>query len=849
MKTNRPFFTILVLVFVFFEAIAQNNTSAIPLKRILRDIENKHKVNFSYLEKDVTAILLLSPENLLNLEAKINYLADKTNLKFELIANGYIAISKKNVVVTTGFYLQDATNLTPIEGANIKLNQANNVVISDKNGYFEIASKTVFQIIISHVNYEAKTVLLSDLKTKEKTTVIFLQPYYNELAEVITQSILTTGISKKIDGSIEIKPKKFGLLPGLVEPDIFETLKQIPGIVSTDETISNLNVRGGTHDQNLFLWNGIRLFQTGHFFGQISALNPNLAHNIKIFKNGSSAFYGEGISSVVDISTKSQNLEDTKTSIGFNLISADVNTKLKLSKNTDLEISARRSHTDLIKSPTYEKYYQKIFQNTAISNAANNEIIDYKNNENFYFYDATVQINQKISSKIEASLALLAITNLLTLNEFKTENSTIVSKKSSLAQTTYASSLGFNINWNKYLKTEIGIYGSIYNINSSNESITTNKILNQENTIIDTGLRIKNYHKINKNISLQSGYQLNEIGIRNFDKINSPTFFRSIKEVLILHALICEVSYKSNDSRTHATLGVRNNYIASFSKNIIEPRLQFNYRFTDAFSIEVLGERKSQVTSQVIDLQQDFLGIEKRRWILANDATIPIMRSSQISLGFTFKRNKWLVILDNFYKNVNGITSKSQGFQNQLEFLRINGSYDVIGSELLVQKRIRNFTGWISYSILRNNYNFQTFDPIKFPSNFDINQNITTALIYDYNQLKFALGSTFFSGKPNTLPLNPEPVFPTPGKAEIAYDLPNSTNLTNYFQLNFSGSKSFKLNKIDNLVVGFSIQNILDLKNTINQNFRINSNTNIIEQVNTFSLARTFNAFIRYNLY
>ena len=44
-------------------------------------------------------------------------------------------------------------------------------------------------------------------------------------------------------------------------------------IISVDESVANINIRGGTHDQNLFLWNNIRMFQTGHFFGLISAFS------------------------------------------------------------------------------------------------------------------------------------------------------------------------------------------------------------------------------------------------------------------------------------------------------------------------------------------------------------------------------------------------------------------------------------------------------------------------------------------------------------------------------------------------------------------------------------------------
>ena len=104
-------------------------------------------------------------------------------------------------------------------------------------------------------------------------------------------------------------------------------------------------------------------------------------------------------------------------------------------------------------------------------------------------------------------------------------------------------------------------------------------------------------------------------------------------------------------------------------------------------------QKKHQTSTQVIDLQQDFLGVENRRWILVNNDDIPIITSNQVSWGFTFKKNNRLVSMDNFYKKVDGITSRSQGFQNQLEFERISGKYTIIGSEILVQKQIQNCTG------------------------------------------------------------------------------------------------------------------------------------------------------------
>ena len=64
---------------------------------------------------------------------------------------------------------------------------------------------------------------------------------------------LTPGLQKYLDGSTVLNTKKFGILPGLIEPDILQSVQALPGVESTNESIANINVRGGTNDQNLVL--------------------------------------------------------------------------------------------------------------------------------------------------------------------------------------------------------------------------------------------------------------------------------------------------------------------------------------------------------------------------------------------------------------------------------------------------------------------------------------------------------------------------------------------------------------------------------------------------------------------
>lgn len=845
MNYNR--FLIIISLFVFVLPLsAQDKDNTILLKTIFENISKKHQVSFNYIEEEIAVFKLVPPSNALTLQEKLNYITEKTQLKFEFISEKYISvINNQKLDKPLCGYLLDKETKEPIQNATLLVSGTNSYAITNEIGFFELKTKSANTIEISHLNYKSEIIQSSFLYV-ENCPTIYLKSIINDLEPVVTTLYLTKGISKKRDGTYEVKPKKNGLLPGLTEPDVFQTMQQIPGIHATDESISNTSVRGGTHDQNLFLWNGIRLYQTGHFFGLISSLNPNLANKINIAKNGTSAFYGDGVSSSVLISTHTDSIENTTGAVGFNLINADFYTKVKTSKKSNIEISGRRSYTDLITSPTYKSYFNKIFQNTIVTNYFDNQNIKYNSKEDFYFYDFTAQYHQKIKQKTDLFIDILSISNVLDVLQTKTENSITTSKYSCLEQQTYGANALLKTNWNAKNRSEISIYASYYNIKSENESIENNQIFNQENTILDTGIKLQNSHILSDNFTFMNGYQFNEIGVRNVDIVNTPVFSRKIKEVLKNHALIAELNYFSVNTKFNGRIGFRQNYIQEFSTFIFEPRIQLNYKFTPFFQLEIMGESKHQTTSQIVDLQQDFLGIEKRRWTLSNNEDIPIVKSNQASVGFSFNKNNWLLTLENFYKKVDGITSMSQGFQNQYEFVKTNGNFTVYGTEFLIQKQFKPITTWVSYTFQENNYEFKTLNPTTFPNNFEIKHHIKSAIISDFKNIKLAIGAQWFTGKPTTLPISTTPIYTDPETPTVGYQAPNSSNLEDYFQVNFSGSYAFAIGTKSKLNFGFSVQNVLNNKTSINQHYRINNNTNIVEQVNTFSLERTPNAFLRF---
>ena len=832
------------LFFIFFLVLnlsAQDKGNVIPLKNIIIDIEQQHQVNFNYTEDNVAGIQLIPPKKSLSLEQKLQYLVKKTNLSFENLGNKFINIYKNydKINIICGYVFSN-TDKKPIENANIHLIN-NTPIATDSNGYFEFENSSKNNFSISHVGFITKKISTSDLDSKN-CLKITLESEITELEEIKTNPILASGISKNIDGSFEIKPKKFGILPGLIESDALQTMQQIPGVNSIDESVASINVRGGTHDQNLFLWNGIRMYQTGHFFGLISVFNPNLAHTISIHKNGSSAFYGESVSSVVAISSTPEAAEKNTFSVGVNMINADIYAKYNLSKKSYIEISGRKSITDFAETPTYKEYFNKVFQNTTITDFSQNNDVDYQSDKKFDFYDATIKYVQKIGLKDQLILDLITIKDNLKVFQSASYYSMVRSENNVLRQQNYGGNLSWKRNWNTFNTTKINVYNSSYELLGNQKTTNGNQIVTQENTVTNNGINLENNHSIDSKFSFNDGYQFNEIGITNLEQVNNPEFYRKTKDILRTHALILEGKYNDTVSKIYINAGTRFNYIEKFKKYIVEPRLQFNYGINKNLNIEVLGEVKSQTSQQIIDLQKDYFGIEKRRWIISNNTTIPIQRSKQISLTLFYKKNDWLLDIENFYKKVTGITSSSQGFQNQLEFVQITGDYEVLGTEILIQKKMNHFLTWLSYTYNTNNYHFSNYEYPRFPNNYKMQHNVSWAGIYEKNNFKIALGAKWSSGRPKTSPDNSKIDFSNP---VLVYNKPNNTNLNIFSQVNLSTTYKWETSNGIQYKLGISILNILNRKNEISEYYRISSLTNSIEEVETFSLQRTPNVSFR----
>ena len=811
-KTRILVFAFAVSLFSFLPCFAQRKAKEEPLITFLKKIEHTFKCNFSYINNELESVFLKNPILLTKLKKNIQFLEANTNFKFTFIGEKSITISLKAKKSTLCATLISSYNKEVIPNATIS--NSSSEILNTKSGAFTLDSNQANENIrIEAPGFEPLVIKASKLN-KSPCTLLELIPKTENLKEIYIQNYLTRGIYKNTDGSTKINYKNFGILPGLMEPDLLQTLQALPGILSVDESISSINVRGGTHDQNLILWDGIKMYQSSHFFGLISAFNPYLTENVTLFKNGTSAQYGDGVSSVISMNTSDTLTKDNEASIGLNMLSIDGYVNTKISKKSSIQFTARTAITDVLESITYQNYYDKAFQNSEVLAGTDQE---------FSFSDTSVRWLYEITPKDRLKINGLMMRNKLVFQENEIDSSNLSSRESSLEQQNLAGGISYLRNWSSHFKTNMLLYGSNYKIESINSDIVNNQRLLQENEVLEGGVKLNSEFKWNDQISLSSGYQYNETGIEDLRDVNNPLFRDFKKEVIRTHSIYSEL--KVHPKRTHIALGLRSNYFSKFNSFTFEPRIHIHHKIFDTFTIELQGELKSQVTSQIINFQNDFLGVENRKWVLSNNTTVPIIKSQQLSLGLHYNFNNLMLHTYLYYKNVDGIFSLSQGFQNQFEFLEDQGSYSVSGIECLLSKKWNFFRTWLSYTISKNEYEFNTFANEPFPNTIDIRHNLSIAMAYVFNRFKISAGINWHSGSPATGITNESP---TP-QGTISYGAPNAITLKDYFRIDASASYNFSFSKRLKGYLGLSLWNITQYENIVSNYYFINVENQIQE--------------------
>ncbi|RMB56900.1 TonB-dependent receptor [Dokdonia sinensis] len=813
-----------------------------PLEQVLKQIEQQYNARFSYADTSVKDIFIEAPDALLRFRESVTYLKQNTPLTYTFTGKRQVAISpilKERTVC--GIILDPSQN--PLK--DVLITSSNKTLRSDEDGFFRIPyASNSDEIQLSANGYESKSLAIGSLKSSPCIT-IRLDKTILPLDEVVITNYIARGIDIKRDGGIEINFPKMEILPGVIESDVLLTSQALPGIQSVNERVSDLNIRGGTQDQNLIAWDGIRLYQSGHFFGLISAVNPNLTDKVRIYKNGTPARYSDGVSGTIEMQSSEQVNDSLRASLEVNLINAGGFVDVPLGSQASLQISARQSLSDVLETPTYRQYFDRVFQDTEVIRSGSNSMTT-TDDELFSFYDTSLRLLYKPSARDIIQLNGLVVDNAISFRESALINNINERQQNSASQNNLAGSIKYSHIWNPKWTSMIQIYGSNYTLEGTNFDLVNNQRLLQTNDVLENGLRLEADFIATSRKRYNLGYHFNETGVTNIQDVNNPVFRSSIKEVIRSHGVFGTLDYSSKNGKTQWTGGLRGQYYDKLDVLRIEPRLFFSQRLARGFTLSVSGELKSQATSQTVNFQSDFLGIESRRWILANGTTAPLLKSAQGSIGLAYKKNSWLVTAEGYYKEVDGITVQGQGFQNQLQFVRGVGSYKTNGIEFLVHKRWEKLSFRTGYTLANNDYTFNNLPnniTSHFPNNVDVQHSLKTALAYTGEKLRLSTGVNWHSGKPITTLVTGNEV----ANNGLNFNSPNNSNLSGYIRFDVSGTYTFNLGGRLRGEAGASVWNILNNENIVNSYFLLSDGQPTTIRERALKFTPNISLKIRYN--
>ncbi|HKK12112.1 MAG TPA: TonB-dependent receptor, partial [Flavobacteriaceae bacterium] len=657
------------------------------------------------------------------------------------------------------------------------------------------------------------------------------------------------------DASILVSPKKLGILPGLTEPDVLQSIQLLPGVQSPTETAAGIYIRGGTPDQNLVLWDGIKMYSSGHFFGTISAFNPYITEDIKLYKSGTKARYGNRISGVIDITSDHEIPKGIKGGFGSNMTHADVYVKAPIAKTSAIIVSARHSINDIIKTETFRNLAKRVFQDTKISEGnkvfEDDEVTNTK--DLFYFMDFTVKAITRPDDKNEITVSSLFTKNKLDYG-FLIEKYDEASRDQ-LNIKNQGTSITWSHDYGKSFSHKTDFYYSNYDLKYIGGNSIADEFsdqLSKDNVIDDFGLAYDLDWNINATSALGFGYQFSSSKVKyalSFMDSESPedNFDQSNIDTNNISALYADYKFRIKD-KWFINLGLRTNYYSVLDKFFIEPRFQFEAKINSDFRFRASSESLHQGVSQIVEFNTKAFGLENQIWAISDDSTIPVLKSIQFTSGLVFGKGGWGIDLEAYYKNVKGLTSYNLGFENVGEFFS-KGKSNVFGLELLVKKRIQNYRTWLSFTLVNNDFTFSNInDGNSFPSNSDITHQLTWSHTYEWNNFDISLGWTLRTGIPYTKATG---LVDTPDGTVINFEKVNGDRLPNYHRLDASATYKFNISRNNKWKgkLGVSVLNVYNKKNVLSRTYEKRQNTSdsgvTLREINKISLGITPNFVFR----
>jgi len=674
--------------------------------------------------------------------------------------NSFMWSQKK---VTISGYVKDSASGETLLGANIYLKENLKGVTANAYGFFSLTVEPgEYTLVSSFIGYEN---LIQKIKLEKDMTINIELKKISVQANVIDvsddRSKQNTESTRM--GTIELQMEDVKKLPVLFgEVDILKSITLLPGVQSSGEGNSGLYVRGGGPDQNLILLDGATVYNASHLFGFFSVFNGDAIKSVSLVKGGMPAQYGGRLSSVLDITMKEGNMRRWEVEGGIGAIASRLTIQGPVLKNKLAVIaSARRTYLDLITKPF-------ISSNSPFRGSG------------YYFYDANVKINYKISEKDRLYLSGYFGRDVFSFKDAE------IAFRSSIIWGNATTTLRWNHLFNKKLFSNLTALFTDYKFEfDGNQNEFRFKLFSG---IRDLGLKGDfNYYPASGH-DVKFGFEY----VNHRFKPSNVTFASQILDVKppepILYFSNEASVYASDDwdlnRRLRVNLGFRSTFYAFngrfvryvkdelgatidtiyYKKNqLIKPYFRTEPRFSARF---LLGENTSIKASYTMNWQ--FIQLASRAtvslpfdvWLPTTEYVVPQL-SQQVAVGFfqNFLEDMIETSMELYYKPMQNLiefmdgADPAQTLNSNIDNTLVQGKGRAWGGEVFIRKNKGNWTGWIGYTLAWTNRTFPQLNNGKtFWAKYDRRHDLSVVINYDINR-RFNASAVFVYATGNTLTL------------------------------------------------------------------------------------------------
>lgn len=682
------------------------------------------------------------------------------------------------------------TEKYPIMAANIYFtSNPNGGVISDMSGRFSISfTNNRDSLVVSFIGYESKVILASELKQESANSIVLdIKPMSIDEVVILGTTPVSEQFSTEKLSSLDI------YMNPISQADPLKAIINMPASTNSDET-ANPSLRGSSSDRSRVIYNGVPIYRpvrasSLNNVGFFSIFNPEMIDIQTVYPSNPPLTTGNASGGMVDINTiRKIDKNKYQVSSGIGNIGFSVSQKLK-GKSTFVQAYGNWQNSKLLKTingkslPDMKSYETK---DTGVNIRLKLSDIIYFNSFNYFMNESYKGVSSMLAYQGDLSSDGLRC--------FSVNNLSVFSKIG-----TFTFNYGYN-----YEKKDV-LFGNnkMHSKDYSHYASANYKKEVVENLTLQAGVTFDNQNADVNNTIPVYYYAMNE---------DSPTF---LQDTTISNYILEPYIYLNWDisKKVSMSMGGRTNIPLKDQDQYISAQYSLRYNPANNHSLILSAGQYHNYT------QLDYYNLIYR-----------LLNSKQVSLDYSFKKNKTKVQSALYFKHESG--------EQPVDFYYAIDKTQTLGFEVSVSQTFWEYlTISLSNSLIKQEVDV---DGIKYKGSHHFLYFLKPAITYTNHKI-FSIGLSYI-GRPGSYildyPIHSSIWSPETNAYEPKYGSLKEIQRGAYNRLDLSMSKHMNFNKFA-LTIYLSINNILNTKNETNG---IQYNTDYSNTYSKYHTLRTFYA-------